>query len=65
MKLYQISYSELSELLLSKDVTINEATLKNRISRGSFSADFFIQVMDALGAPVEVKTHFQQNLTIH
>jgi len=44
-----ISYRELAERLQAIGVKDNERNISNKISRGSFTAAFLIQVMDAIG----------------
>ena len=45
----KVSYAELVERLKQIGVDDNEANLRNKISRGRFSALFFIQALEALG----------------
>ena len=44
-----LTYSHLVEALAVVGVTESEANLRNKISRGNFSAAFFLQVLDAIG----------------
>jgi hypothetical protein len=46
----QLSYRDLVERLFAIGVEETEANLRNKISRGGFSAAFFIQVLVAIGA---------------
>lgn len=45
-----ITYKQLAELLGQKGAQENERNLANKISRGSFTAAFFMMCMDAIGA---------------
>ena len=49
MKKVGFTYKNLVDALESVGVTETEANLRNKISRGGFSAGFFFQVMEALG----------------
>ena len=44
-----ISYKELAERLTAMGFQDSEANIANKLSRGTFTAAFFIQVMDAIG----------------
>lgn len=45
-----MSYRELAERLDTVDVKgMNERTIANKINRGTFSAVFLVQVMEAIG----------------
>ncbi|MGH6888456.1 MAG: DUF6471 domain-containing protein [Rhizomicrobium sp.] len=44
-----ISYAALSDRLVHFGVAEEEVTLRNRVSRGAFSAAFFFQCMAAMG----------------
>ena len=44
-----ISYKELAEKLREIGVEETEANLRNKISRGGFSAGFFVQCLKAIG----------------
>jgi hypothetical protein len=44
-----INYKGLVEKLAAIGVTESEANLRNKISRGSFTASFLIQVLTAMG----------------
>lgn len=45
-----ITYAQLAEKLAAFGATENERNLANKISRGSFTAAFFMMCMDAIGA---------------
>lgn len=45
-----ITYKQLAELLGPLGAKENERNLANKISRGSFTAAFFMMCMDAIGA---------------
>jgi hypothetical protein len=45
-----LSYKDLVAKLAEHGITENEANLRNKISRGGFSAVFFVQVLTAIGA---------------
>lgn len=45
-----ITYAQLAEKLAAFGATENERNLANKISRGSFTAAFFLMCMDAIGA---------------
>lgn len=44
-----MTYSQLAEKLKSLGANENERNLANKISRGSFTAAFFMMCMDAMG----------------
>jgi uncharacterized protein DUF6471 len=44
-----ISYRELAQRLQALGINDTEKNLSNKISRGTFTAAFFIQCMDAIG----------------
>nr|WP_315050965.1 DUF6471 domain-containing protein [uncultured Brevundimonas sp.] len=44
-----MNYSHLVEALAAVGVRETEANLRNKISRGNFSAAFFLQALDAIG----------------
>ena len=44
-----ISYRELAKRLQAIGISDTEKNLSNKISRGTFTAAFFIQCMDAIG----------------
>lgn len=45
-----ISYGQLADRLTALGTPENERNLANKISRGSFTAAFFMMCMDAIGA---------------
>ena len=45
-----ITYAQLADKLAEVGVHENERNLNNKISRGGFSAAFFVQCLDAIGA---------------
>lgn len=45
-----ITYKELAERLNAMGANENERNIANKISRGSFTAAFFMMCMDAIGA---------------
>ena len=45
-----ITYAQLAEKLTAFGASENERNLANKISRGSFTAAFFMMCMDAIGA---------------
>lgn len=45
-----LSYRDLAEKLATIGVQETERNLNNKISRGGFSAAFFLQCLDAIGA---------------
>lgn len=46
---HDVSYAELSARLAKKGLEFSEAALRNKVSRGAFPADFFLQCLGALG----------------
>ncbi|MDB5739518.1 MAG: hypothetical protein JWP16_558 [Alphaproteobacteria bacterium] len=51
LKRRAITYAKLVEQLASLGVQETERNLANKISRGGFTAAFFLQCLDAIGAP--------------
>ncbi len=45
-----LTYKDVVEKLAAHGVTETEANLRNKISRGGFSAAFFVQTLVAIGA---------------
>jgi hypothetical protein len=45
----QLSYKDLADKLAAIGVKETERNLSNKINRGSFTAVFFLQVMEAIG----------------
>ncbi len=50
LKRRDITYAQLAEKLNALGASENERNLANKISRGSFTAAFFMMCMDAIGA---------------
>jgi hypothetical protein len=44
-----LSYADLAERLSAISIKDNERNISNKISRGTFTATFFIQCMEAIG----------------
>lgn len=49
LKKRNVSYKQLAEMLGNIGVIDSEANIKNKISRGGFTAVFFIQCLSAIG----------------
>jgi Domain of unknown function (DUF6471) len=49
LKRRNLSYADLAEALATIGVKDNERNISNKISRGTFTAVFFIQCMEAVG----------------
>lgn len=49
LALRNLSYADLEERLKGVGVNASEAAIKNKIGRGTFSAVFFLQCLDAIG----------------
>jgi hypothetical protein len=49
LKRKNISYADLAEKLEAIGVSDNERNIANKIARGSFTAIFFIQCLEAIG----------------
>lgn len=45
-----ISYAQLAEMLTAAGFPDNEKNINNKIARGTFSSEFFFQVMGVIGA---------------
>ncbi|MBB4096973.1 DUF6471 domain-containing protein [Sphingomonas kyeonggiensis] len=45
-----VTYADLAEKLAAIGVKENEPNIRNKISRGKFTAVFLLQCMDAIGA---------------
>jgi hypothetical protein len=45
-----VTYAQLAERLATIGVDENERNLRNKVSRGKFTAGFLLQVMAAIGA---------------
>jgi hypothetical protein len=52
-----ITYAQLAEKLAALGAKENERNLANKISRGSFTAAFFMMCMDAIGAHQIILDH--------
>jgi hypothetical protein len=52
LKRRNLSYRQLAELLGKIDVHETEANIKTKISRGGFTAVFFVQCLTAIGCSV-------------
>jgi len=44
-----VSYAELSGRLADVGIGLSEAALRNKVSRGAFTADFFLKALGAMG----------------
>jgi hypothetical protein len=49
LKRYQMKYADLATRLSESGMPITEPTLRNKISRGNFSASFFLHCLGAIG----------------
>jgi hypothetical protein len=49
LKLRNVSYADLAEKLESIGVKDSERNIANKIARGSFTAVFFVQCLEAIG----------------
>lgn len=49
MKRRNLTYAHLVEALAAVGVKETEVNLRNKVSRGNFSAAFFLQALDAIG----------------
>lgn len=52
LKRKNVGYKQLVEMLGKMDVHETEANIKNKISRGGFTAVFFVQCLVAIGCSV-------------
>lgn len=50
MTLKGVSYAELAERLKEVGVTETDVNLRNKVSRGKFSAAFLIEALEAIGS---------------
>jgi hypothetical protein len=50
LKRRELSYKDLAERMEAIGLTVNERTIANKIARGGFTAAFFLQCMEAIGA---------------
>ncbi len=44
-----LSYADLAQRMAAIGLKVNDRTIANKIATGSFSAVFFLQVMEAIG----------------
>ncbi len=51
-----VSYADLAERLAARGVEATEASMRNKVSRGTFSADFFLHCLAAMDVPVILLT---------
>src|SRR5690242_14599444 len=58
LKRRNLSYADLAEKLAAVGVKDNERNLSNKIARGTFTAVFFVQCLEAIGVKV---IHFEDN----
>ncbi len=49
LKRRNVSYSDLAEKLAAIGIKDNERNIANKIARGSFTAVFFVQCLEAIG----------------
>lgn len=49
LKKRNVSYKQLAEMLEQIGIDDSEANIKNKISRGGFTAVFFVQCLTAIG----------------
>ena len=52
LKRRNLSYADLAEKLRVIGIMDNERNISNKIARGSFTAVFFVQCLDAIGCRV-------------
>lgn len=52
LKRRQVSYKELAEKLEALGVAETERNIANKIARGSFTAVFFVQCLEAIGCHI-------------
>lgn len=50
-----ITYSKLSEMMNERGYETNENSIRTKLSRGTFSASFLMEVADTLGAEIIFK----------
>jgi hypothetical protein len=50
LKRRELSYKDLAERMEAIGLPVNERTIANKIARGGFTAAFFLQCMEAIGA---------------
>lgn len=51
LKRHGVTYEELAERLTADGMPETKASISNKISRGSFTAAFFVASMKAIGCP--------------
>lgn len=44
-----VSYADLARLLGEAGIEASEASIRNKVSRGAFTADFFLSVLAVMG----------------
>jgi hypothetical protein len=49
LKRRNLSYADLADKLVAIGIKDNERNISNKIARGSFTAVFFVQCMEAIG----------------
>jgi hypothetical protein len=49
LKRRNLSYADLAEKLAAIGIEDNERNISNKVSRGTFTAVFFVQCMEAIG----------------
>ncbi len=47
-----VSYANLAVRLAERGIEATEASMRNKVSRGTFSADFFLHCLAAMDVPV-------------
>jgi hypothetical protein len=52
LKRRNLSYADLAEKLAAVGVKDNERNIANKIARGSFTAVFFVQCLEAIGCEI-------------
>ncbi len=55
LKRRNLTYRDLAERLLAVGVPEAEANIANKLSRGGFSAAYFLQCLDVIGCEIIVK----------
>lgn len=54
LKRRNLTYRDLAERLTAKGMPDGEANIANKLSRGAFSAAYFLQCLEAIGAKVTI-----------
>ena len=44
-----VSYADLAKMLAEAGIEASEASIRNKVSRGAFTADFFLSVLAVMG----------------